>query len=37
MRRWITCAAVLLAAVSCAKLPVPRTVVPDDYIFGETF
>lgn len=37
MKRWMIYAAGLFAAVSCVKLPVPQTVVPDDYIFGETF
>lgn len=26
-----------LLIASCVRLPVPQTVVPDDYIFGETF
>lgn len=37
MKRWMLYVAGMLVAVSCVKLPVPRTVVPDDYIFGETF
>lgn len=37
MKRWLIFGMGVLLAVSCVRLPVPRAVVPDDYIFGETF